>query len=429
MAKDSRLFKMIRPFTRKGWGHWLRFVLLLCLAGYAGHLLSTGTWLTGFRYSLYHRQLMMRDRSQLYPRRTALVLLNDVDYWGDSFQSRTPLKRGKLAEILDKLNAAGVNTAALDVDLRSPRPQEPNFEFDDYKTEDGELIAAITRMCAAGRHVVLASSVQFGDDGYVEMPSIYTKSLPQMPCVKTGYIQLPFDMRRIPGEIDLADGKPLDSLSLTVTEIADPTAHDEATAKKGEGFRFSEYLTEADFSARDGRQFLFSGQQLDTMKAAALHEQLADRLVFVGADWHSNAYGVGPLVDSHNSPGGMEPGVMLHANYVEAILDRTGTFAPVADATAEKLEIALALALAMIGVLEIHSAWKWAAFGISIVLSVVFTYTLLQNLGLFLDFFIPMLMIVAHTIAEEALKIWHESRHSERGAIHTPHVERAGGKR
>lgn len=76
MSIASRLFAFIRPFTRKGWWHWLRFALLLVLAGYAGHVLSTSNWLTGFRYSIYHRQLMMRDRSSLYPERTALVLLD-----------------------------------------------------------------------------------------------------------------------------------------------------------------------------------------------------------------------------------------------------------------------------------------------------------------------------------------------------------------
>jgi CHASE2 domain-containing sensor protein len=428
MPKASRLLKIVRPFTRKGWGHWLRFAVLLCIAGYGGHLLSTGTWLTGFRYAIYHRQLLMRNDAALYPQRTALVLLNDDDYWGESFQSRTPLKRNELGAILDKLREAGVNTVALDVDLRSPIPQKPAFEFPDYKAEDEALVAAISRMCDAGRHVVLSSSVRFGDDGYEVMPSIYTGAIKQMPCVKAGYIQLPFDMRRMPGALELADGSSLESLSLAVTGMADPTAHDQAAAQSGNGFRFSEYLTVADFAARNGRQFIFSGQQLKTMGAAALRNQLADKLVFVGAAWHADAYGTGPQVDTHNSPGGMEPGVMLHANYVEAMLDRTGTFAPVSDSVAELMEIALALGLAMIGVLEIHTAWKWAAFAIGIVLSILFTYSLLQNLGLFLDFLIPMLMIIVHTIVEEILKIWHEFHHLKHNAARKPKLAAVGGE-
>ncbi len=119
---------------------------------------------------------------------------------------------------------------------------------------------------------------------------------------------------------------------------------------------------------------------------------------------------------------------MLHANYVEAILDRSGTFIPLSDSAAEIIEIFLALLLAMIGVLEIHSAWKWAAFAIGIVLSILFTYTLLQNLGLFLDFLIPMLMIVVHAIVEEAMKMVHELHHLQRNAKHKPTPVPAGGQ-
>jgi CHASE2 domain-containing sensor protein len=412
MPPQSRIVTAIRPFTRRGVGHWLRFTLLLTVGWYVGHLLSASPWLTQLRYALYHRQLMMRDRAKLYPKRTVLMLVNDDDYWGDEFQARSPLKRDVLAELLDRLNAAGVNTVALDVDLRSPRPNSPGFEFPDYKQEDAKLIEAIGRMCAAGRHVVLASSISFDSDGYHEMPSIYTSALPSLPCVQKGYIQLPFDMRRAPGTLDLAGGGHLDSLSLAVTGIADPTAHDTTAADNTRGFRFSEYLTAADFAPRDGKQFVFSGQQLTQMKPEQLRNQLADKIVFLGANWHSNAYGTGPMVDLHASPGGPEPGVMLHANYVEAMLDRTGTFAPLADSTGEFLEVILVLALALVGALEIHSAWKWAAFAFACMFSLVLTYTLLQNLGVFLDFLVPFMIILFHTIAEEFMGMLHELRHS-----------------
>ncbi len=305
----DRSRNVLRLFTRKGWGHWLRFALLLTAGGWLGHVLNDAPWLTQVRYSLYHKEMMMRDRSQLYPQRTALVLLNDDDYWGDSYQSRTPLKRDVLAGLVDKLNALGVNTVALDVDLRSPHPEDAGFEFEDYRAEDAKLLAAIGRMCAAGHHVVLASSIQYGDDGYTEMPSVYTAKLKELPCVKRGYIQLPYDMRRIPGTLDLANGGQLDSMSLAVTGISDPTARADASADTGHGFRFSEYLGEADFDkGMNGRKFVFSGNEIMKTDPAGLRDQLTDKLVFVGANWHSNAFGVGPLVDQHNSPGGIEPG-------------------------------------------------------------------------------------------------------------------------
>jgi CHASE2 domain-containing sensor protein len=416
MSIVARIRDVVRPFARKGLWHWLRFALLLAGGVLLGHVLNNAPWLTQVRYSLYHREMLMRDQSQLYPKRTALVLLNDDDYWGDAYQSRTPLKRDVLADLIDKLNGLGVSTVALDVDLRSPRPDDPNFEYSDYQAEDAKLLAAIDRVCKAGHHAVLASSVQFGDDGYAEMPSIYTAKLSTLPCVRRGYIQLPYDMRRIPGTLDLANGGQLDSMSLAVTGIADPTARADSSANTGQGFRFSEYLSEADFGPKNGRQFIFSGNQIMQTSPGKLEHQLADKLVFVGAKWHANAYDVGPLVDQHNSPGGMEPGVMLHANYVEAMLDRTGTFEPVSDSIAEMIEVGLVLALALVGLLEIHTLWKWAAFAIGLVLSLLLTYTLLQNLGVFLDFLIPLLMIVFHTLGEELIKIWHEFQHLKRHA-------------
>ena len=156
------------------------FALVLLIGAYVGHLLSASTWFTQVRYAIYHRQLLMRDRSALYPQRTALVLLDDDDYWGNEFQSRSPLKRNVLAGLLDRLNSAGVNLVALDVDLRSPRPTTPEFEFPDYRDEDLELLAAVGRMCAAHGIVVLSSSIGFGSDGYYEMPSIYTSALPKL---------------------------------------------------------------------------------------------------------------------------------------------------------------------------------------------------------------------------------------------------------
>ncbi len=116
MSIVTHLRSIVRPFALKGWWHWLRFALLLTAGVLLGHVLNHAPWLTQVRYSLYHKEMLMRDRSQLYPKRTALVLLDDDDYWGDSYQSRTPLKRDVVADLLDKLDALGVNTVALDTD-------------------------------------------------------------------------------------------------------------------------------------------------------------------------------------------------------------------------------------------------------------------------------------------------------------------------
>jgi hypothetical protein len=69
------------------------------------------------------------------------------------------------------------------------------------------------------------------------------------------------------------------------------------------------------------------------------------------------------------------------------------------------------MVLALVGALEVHAGWKWAGFVVSFLASVVVAYALLQNLGIFLDFFIPILIILLHTMTEAVLEMRHEIHH------------------
>lgn len=103
---------------------------------------------------------------------------------------------------------------------------------------------------------------------------------------------------------------------------------------------------------------------------------------------------------------------MIHANYVEAELNPDSTFVPISDETAEYVEWSLAFLLALVGALEIPALWKWGSVGLCFLFSLLLTYTLMQNLGLFLDFFVPFLMIVVHTLTEELLEMRRELKHA-----------------
>jgi CHASE2 domain-containing sensor protein len=409
---------MTRPIVRKGLWHWIRFALLLALGSYLGHVLSQSDRFTDWRYALYQKEVRWERRGPIYPKYTALVLLNDDDYWSDEYQARAPLKRDKLAGLLDRLNAAGVNTVAFDVFLSSPRPSDPSYDFTDYTKEDETFFQAIRRMCDAGRHVVLATEYWGVEQPRTEPPTIYMSQLQDVPCVVRGHVDFSEDLRKIPGMIQLHDGSYLDSFSLAITKIADPIAYENLVKDEDKGYRFGQYLTPQDFSARDGRQFIFSGNEVQHMNLLQLRQSVADKTVIVGGHWHSAAYGLGRYVDMWNTPGGPESGAMMHANYVEAMRDPASTFTPISDRAAELLEWGLAMFMALLGALEVHAGWKWSGFVLSCLASVLLTFVLLQNLGLFLDFFIPILIIVAHTLAEEILVMKHELQHMKRQLSH-----------
>lgn len=409
----SRIERVLQPLTSKGWAHWARMLALLAAGIYAGHELKDVPWLTDVKFMLYQKQMQLLRSGHLYPRRTAMVLLNDDDFYGSIFQQRTPINRAGLAQILDRLNAIGVGTVVLDFDLRSPKPREPHFTFPIYQAENSTLLESFKKLCADGRHLVLTSELDdVPDDKYVVLPSIYTDALFQLPCVTSGYLQLPVDMRTVPGPAQLSGGGYVDSLSLATVKVVDPIAYGDATRRVDDTFRFGQFLSPSDYSARNGRQFIFSGGDLDRLDLATLRSQLSDKIVIVSGNWSSRSYGSGNLIDMHPSPGGMMPGAMLHANYIEALLDRTGTFNGITDGMAELLESGLVIVLAVVGVLNIHGFWKWGAFASGMTVSLLLTYVLLQNLGLFLDFFIPLLMIAVHTVVEEFLDIRHELHHA-----------------
>jgi CHASE2 domain-containing sensor protein len=420
--------KVAHPAMRKGWWHWVRFALLLSLGIYLGHELSESPRFTDWRYALYQKQVRLQRRGPVYPRYTALVLLNDDDYWSDEYQARAPIKRDKLAALLDRLNEAGVNTVAFDFILESPLQSKPDYDFPDYQKEDAVFFAALKRMCDAGRHVVLATEYSGFDEGpkesRVEAKSIYTSHLPSLPCVVVGHIQLPTDLRKIPGMMQVADGRYLDSFSLAITKINDPIAYENLVKDEDRGYRFAQFLTPEDFSTRNGRQFIFSGIDLQRMEIKQLRQSLADKTVIVGGHVHDEAYGIGWYIDMHDSPGGEEPGAMLHANFVEAMRDPMSTFTPISDRMAEIIEFGLALALAILGSMEIHAGWKWAGFSLSCLFSILLTYFLLQNLGLFLDFIIPFFMIVVHTFTEELLEMRRELKHAKHQLLHHQQKEK-----
>jgi CHASE2 domain-containing sensor protein len=403
-----------KPIVRKGWLHWVRFAALLAAGSYVGHLLSESPRFADIRYALYQKQVRLQHRGPIYPQHTVLVLLNDEDYWSPDYQARAPLKLEQLAVLLDKLNAAGANTVGFDVLLTSPLPKDPGYDFPDYAPGDDRFFAAVKRMCDAGRHVVLTAYLaNVSEETFKEQPSIYTTRLPGLPCVTIGYDRFADDMRKIPGLAELDTKKYMDSFSLAMVKIVDPVAYDNLVKDEDRGFRFGQYLTPEDFDPKSGRKFILNGVAVRQMDALALRQAVADRIVIVGGSWSSDGYGLGDPVDTHNSPGGFEPGAMLHANYVEAELNQSSTFTPISDRTAEALEWSLALLLALIAASELSGGWKGASVALSFLVSAVLTYVLMQNLGLFLDFLIPFLMVVGHTFTEELLEMRHELQHAK----------------
>ena len=395
---------------RKEWVHWAIFFFLMVLGWFGGQYLEHAPIMTGARYWLYRHQLRLQSHAPTQPHQTAVILLEDQDYWSEPFAGRTPVNRKQIAQLLDIMREDGVQTIALDLDLRSPLVGCPGCDFALYHDEDQALDASIKQLCHHGNWLVVGTSVRFQDGEYSQVPSLYSWERQHGPaadynCLLPGYLQLPRDLRTFPGTLTLASGEPLDSFSMAAVKTLDAARYQQAAQPPDRGFRFSRYLSEADYG-RDTGPFLFSASALEHLHQTdptSVRRLLASRVVLIGGAWHTTAAGQGPRADLYDSLTGPIPGVFLHANYIEALDGESGTFAPLPDWLVKAFEFSLAVVLAWIGAKEIHPGFKWLAFTASLLISFVLTYILLENLGIFMDFLVPLCLLVVHTIVEEII--------------------------
>jgi CHASE2 domain-containing sensor protein len=234
--------------------------------------------------------------------------------------------------------------------------------------------------------------------------------LPQY-CVHQGYIELPRDIRRVPATLHVASNIDVDSLSLAAVKAADSAAYEAGAAEGDRDFPYSEFLPLSSFISSGEGQTLFTGHEINTADRSALTAKLLNRIVLIGADWHTLAFGQGSYADRHPTPAGDLPGVVLHANYVEAALQR-GTNKAFPESLSIVLEGILVLSLSILGMLEIHWAWKWSAVLLSCIAVIVFGYLLLRTFGLMLDFFFPLIFLGLHS-GYEHVREWRHGAEKE----------------
>jgi CHASE2 domain-containing sensor protein len=129
--------------------------------------------------------------------------------------------------------------------------------------------------------------------------------------------------------------------------------------------------------------------------------KLANRVVLVGGSWRTASLGRGELVDAHETPVGVLPGVLVHANYVEALL--TGrTVRPNSGFVHVVADFALGILLACVLIAGV-GYWKllWLAAAAAGVVVVSFMFW--QNLGIFLDAAPLLVLLGGHAAVDEVL--------------------------
>jgi len=429
MESHPRAKKLWDRLCDHGARYWLVALGLTILGVVFGSYIDDHHRWTDMRYAATQemQDLFSRLRRPLYrlpPNSTVLVFVGDQEYWSDELAGRSPIKRDYLARVIEAVDKAGANVIALDFDLRAPLAN-PSRDFPAYMQETSKLVQSINALATRHRPIVLATSIRFaGANGYQEEGNVYDCDIlpaaPSEPCpeVSRGYVQLPYDVRRVPLPLDV-DNKaphksPVESFATAIVKCVDPVAYRRTVNNGKDELPFAGYIPLKNFPASKGGQGGMSASEVLGAQCAA-QKCLRGKIVIISGNWNSRASGVGPRVDLHGSPVGPVPGAMIHANYVEAMLDDRAS-SPLPQWLVRSLEILAVIFLALVMAL-ISSGWLQLAAVVGTTLFMLALNFFLQDLGMFFDFFVPTVMLLGHVVAHKIYEWW-EIAHSVEAAAH-----------
>jgi len=382
---------LLNRLGQKRTAYWVRLIVTILLVQFLITWADKKGLITGYRYGFY--QFLQKTKPhKATDQNTVVITIDDDEYWMGKPQGRVPIKRDYLACLVEKLDAADAKVIALDFDLRSPAPDGKPVESPDYANETKMLLDTV-KTVSSRRAVVLPRTIWQENDEYVLNSDIYDGyDFGQGASVFKGYIGLPYNRLKIPLTVKLKGAAPLDSFSMAVVRAFRPKALN--SLPKTADAIYGSFIKMDDFDHKSAHEVL-AGNAHDLQEAVSGH------LVIVGGAWSRWAYRVGTTIDSHETPMGPMPGVYLHANYVEAMLDG-GTYPPLGERAVQLIEW-LAIAFMAIAFAIAHTAWKiGVVLGSWIVLGLV-SYFSFINLGVVFDLFVPALSVTLHWAFE---RVW-----------------------
>jgi CHASE2 domain-containing sensor protein len=353
-----------------------------------------------------------------------LVILDDAAFWKGDLHHRLPTDRAYIAKLVEKLGEAGASVIALDLDLGAPAADSParpdDFSHEDryYGPETDEMMRAIAK-AAEQRKIVLGNTLDGPDNGpFKLLNQVYnpygvctrlradgvwenpgSSRLPLTPeaqgNISCGYINLMDDPRRIPPPARLT-GQPWrpDSFPMAIARAQRPSAAPDRNAPPLYG-RYVEGDVINDASITIAAEAV--------IKDPAAARRVLDRQpVIVGGAWHQYGVGLGPSIDTHPTPIGDVPGVLLHANLVEAALAHR-TLRGLSEGALKTLEILVSIAAAIFFAAFANFRAKLVAcLGVIAGLFLV-EWLVLGLFGFFFEAFVPVLALASHTLMDRLI--------------------------
>jgi hypothetical protein len=277
--------------------------------------------------------------------------------------------------------------------MSSSFPPGGAAEHEDYWKETAAFLAAIKQVSSeTDVTVVVARSIDRLPSGeYVPIGDVFGPlgTDREGGRIRFGYILLPRDLRALPRTIPLAGGGDQQSFARAIVAAHNPALLEHVLRDTTSAVPYGSYLPSSMFIQRSAGEVL-NGDLVD----------LAGKIVIVGGAWHERGYGMGRLVDLYYTPAGEMPGVFVHANFVETLLDlRTWPAAPAWFV--HTLEFVVVVAL-MIWLASAHRALhRLGRIVVALGLIVGVNVVALHFVGFYFDAVVPATSIVVHSVLDQ----------------------------
>jgi len=376
--------------------YWLG-VLFAATAGLAVTLaLSERTFWRGMRYYAYRAAEKASRDAIKEPRQTRTILIGDKSFWGTRLQHRVPIKRDYLADLVSKISKVHPNVIALDVMFAAADPRADAIP-DAYAAETEALSKVIIQQVPRTTTIVFPLAILWPENRTVGGIFDY---LLHLPNVAVGFTRLNGDVRRVATSVTLDDGRRLDSFALAVVKAMDQSS--EADSRWRDDFPFGYMLSRNELAPA-----VFDADDiLQLPDGDPLLQRFAHKAVIIGGDWHPDPSNPGIGVDDHQTPAGMLPGALVHANYIESLLAHVTRRMPTRW---EEVGFELFFSLVAATALLLGRGWWKLAFlavfgGIALL---VLYHVAWQNLGVFVDFIPSAVALTLHAGIEQKKQQWH----------------------
>jgi hypothetical protein len=392
----------------KGVRYWLGALIFLVASYMLSQWLYKEHKLSVYR-PYYFQWLYDHGPRAAYAKYVRLDLIGDREFSAIGQAGKPPTEEMYLAQIISRLAQpdAHANVIAIDFDYGIPASEA-------HHDEDCTLIDSIHNAVTRGSRVILPTLVVEDESTgtLYRQPDIYqafglcTADRPVQPAaacgepyhtafdnnersrIACGYIALPADFARVPTLWHIDDARTLASFALTIARATEPKITENLLTSFHDHHPIGHFMG-VDAFRQAGHEFTADSYPSDEVNGAT---------VIIGAAWHTIAENQGPLIDVHNTPAAQMVGAMLHANYVEALLDQR-----TANAISEKVTTWLELCFGIIAALVVAAAPGWRGLGAFmplIIAMLVVQWIVLHAFGIYFDALLVLFGLAVHSFIE-----------------------------